>query len=614
MSDLASAKSVSGSSSEDAASSSSPAPSPLTSPALSANSSLVEACSPSLPTASSADGVPPGLTPDEASTLSTEERKKRALELKDKGNAKFIAGLFSEAKDLYAEALVLDESAPALWSNRAACELKLEQHGLAIEDASKAIELDPKFSKAYFRRASGYLAILKPKNALPDLRRVTQLEPGNKSVRAQLDSTVKLIRRLEFEKAIKVESGPKKWQEALEHIRDQSGPAALPPDSYTGPRIAELSPEEKKAFEDQEEQDPYGTAVLGKVDGKFVEELVEFYKEGGKLPTRYAWQIMMGAFRLFNEEPTLVEYTVQEGTTIDVIGDTHGQLYEFGHLLSLTGPPSDTHALLFNGDFVDRGSWSVEIALIIMAYKCAFPKTTLVNRGNHEAEQMNKVYGFEGEVKAKFGGDFTFKFFTELFNALPLATLITSTQEPLQGADVPAMAPKAQKSPILSAPSVEAGGRKRYFVVHGGLFSRDGVTLDEIRQINRYQQPGQEGLMSEALWADPQVANGRGPSKRGVGLGFGPDITRKWCELNGITAVIRSHEVRQGGYAEEHDGLCLTVFSAADYCGATGNKGAYAQIDERGTIAWKVFDAVNDPRKNAFKAMHYASQSMGGNM
>ncbi|KAL9937492.1 hypothetical protein V8E36_003901 [Tilletia maclaganii] len=598
MSDTAASSSSAGPSSD--AGSFSPAPSPLTSPALSSNASLVEACDPSLPTATAADGTPPGPSPAEISSLSPEERKKRGAELKEKGNAKFVGGLFEEAKDLYAQAILLDGSVPAYWSNRAACELKLEQHGLAIEDASKAIELDPKFSKAYFRRASGYLAILKPKQALPDLKKVVQLEPKNASVRVQLEATVKLIRRLDFEKAIKVEEGPKKWQSALEQVRERTGAASLPPSSYSGPSIPELSSAEAEALKD----DPYGAAYLGKIDGDFVGKLVEFYKDGGKLPTRYAWQIMLGAYRLFTQEPTMVEYTIPEGTTIDVIGDTHGQLFEFAHLLTLTGPPSESHALLFNGDFVDRGSWSVEIALIIMAYKCAYPKTTLVNRGNHEAEQMNKVYGFEGEVKAKFGGDFTFKLFTEIFNALPLATLITAPRPPLMGADVPANAPLAQKSPILSKPSVEAGGRKRYFVVHGGLFSRDGVTLDEIRKINRYQQPGQEGLMSEALWADPQVANGRGPSKRGVGLGFGPDITRQWCELNGITAVLRSHEVRQGGYAEEHEGRCCTIFSAANYGHSVGNKGAFGRIDDRGSIGWQVFEGVKDPRNNKPSMMY----------
>lgn len=71
--------------------------------------------------------------------------------------------------------------------------------------------------------------------------------------------------------------------------------------------------------------------------------------------------------------------------------------------------------------------------------------------------------------------------------------------------------------------------------------------------------------MCEMLWTDPQDADGRGPSKRGVGLGFGPDVTRRWTELNEITAVIRAHEVRQGGYSVEHDGRLITVFSAPNY-------------------------------------------------
>lgn len=69
---------------------------------------------------------------------------------------------------------------------------------------------------------------------------------------------------------------------------------------------------------------------------------------------------------------------------------------------------------------------------------------------------------------------------------VPLATLVC-----------PALAPNTRTTwgkPTILSPE----GRKRYFVVHGGLFSRDGVTLDEIRKINRFgRQPGQEGLMCE---------------------------------------------------------------------------------------------------------------------
>jgi serine/threonine-protein phosphatase 5 len=42
------------------------------------------------------------------------------------------------------------------------------------------------------------------------------------------------------------------------------------------------------------------------------------------------------------------------------------------HLFSLTGEPSEKHCLLMNGDLVDRGSWSIEVILTALAWKCLF--------------------------------------------------------------------------------------------------------------------------------------------------------------------------------------------------------------------------------------------------
>jgi len=52
-------------------------------------------------------------------------------------------------------------------------------------------------------------------------------------------------------------------------------------------------------------------------------------------------------------------------------------------------------------------------------------------------------------------------------------------------------------------------------VMHGGLFSRDEITLDDIRQTDRNRQPPEDGIMCELLWSDPQPMNGRSQSKRG---------------------------------------------------------------------------------------------------
>ena len=96
--------------------------------------------------------------------------------------------------------------------------------------------------------------------------------------------------------------------------------------------------------------------------------------------------------------------------------------------------------------------------------------------------------------------------------------------------------------------------------MHGGLFSKDDVTLKDIRAVNRVKQPPEEGLMSELLWSDPQPQNGRSESKRGVGLQFGPDVTERFLKLNNLDYVVRSHEVKQEGYELAHNGKdCIHI-------------------------------------------------------
>lgn len=80
--------------------------------------------------------------------------------------------------------------------------------------------------------------------------------------------------------------------------------------------------------------------------------------------------------------------------------------------------------------------------------------------------------------------------------------------------------------------------------------------------------------MCEILWSDPQDQLGLKASKRGVAFEFGPDVTENFCKLNNIDYVIRSHEVKPEGYEVSHNGRCITVFSAPNYCDTIGNLGA----------------------------------------
>lgn len=72
------------------------------------------------------------------------------------------------------------------------------------------------------------------------------------------------------------------------------------------------------------------------------------------------------------------------------------------NIWKLNGYPTEDKCYLFNGDFVDWGSFSVEVMIALMAFKMLNPKCIFLNRGNHESRELNKTYGFEGEVLKKY--------------------------------------------------------------------------------------------------------------------------------------------------------------------------------------------------------------------
>jgi len=311
----------------------------------------------------------------------------------------------------------------------------------------------------------------------------------------------------------------------------------------------------------------------GSIDDAFVDGLLAMYKEQGKLPMKFAYLMTLDILDLLKAEKTLQKVAVPDGSKITVVGDLHGQFFDFVHMLEkVSGRPSPENPILFNGDFVDRGVWSVEVLMCIFAFKLQNPGHVHLNRGNHETEMTNYQYGFANEVEVKYEKKLM-PLFSETFRYLPLATILED-QVFVTHAGLPGPQERIWEEWFQKAPDEAAG-----------VLMRDKqVTLDEITATDRVVEPNpmEAPLVIDLLWGDPKGAAGYGPSTRvPMVYTFGPDVVSKFLEANGLKYVIRSHETKSQGHQETVKGL-YTVFSAPNYIDRSGNLAAVAVLTNKG--------------------------------
>lgn len=113
-----------------------------------------------------------------------------------------------------------------------------------------------------------------------------------------------------------------------------------------------------------------------------------------------------------------------------IIGDTHGTIEVIDRIFSTYGFPGEPNSpiYVFNGDYVDRGSFGVEIFILLCICKISHPEKVFLTRGNHESRHTCSSYSFLAEVFLKYSDENIFRqlfdHFIGAFMTLPLAVSI----------------------------------------------------------------------------------------------------------------------------------------------------------------------------------------------
>lgn len=316
----------------------------------------------------------------------------------------------------------------------------------------------------------------------------------------------------------------------------------------------------------------------------FREDILQIINDRQVVEFPVAAKIITDATKLLAMRPVVMHLQSPTDGKVIIVGDLHGQLKDLLHIISLHGQPSPQKIFVFNGDFVDRGPFGVEILLYIYVLLCAFPEYVHLNRGNHEDYKTNCEYGFQEEINSKYDEDSKelMDAMVRSYKAMPLITVID----------------------------------KKVAVLHGGL-PRHVVSLERIALIGKVkdvptveQLDEDDEILCDILWSDPveRYKSRRlgmrhqgefwRTSARGCGIEYLEGHTEAFLNHNNLEMIVRSHEMVAGGYELCHQGRCATVFSASDYCGVSGNRAAVMVYepfrDEPVFQTWFIKDDVAD--------------------
>jgi diadenosine tetraphosphatase ApaH/serine/threonine PP2A family protein phosphatase len=275
--------------------------------------------------------------------------------------------------------------------------------------------------------------------------------------------------------------------------------------------------------------------------------------KAGQLPTKEQLITLIdSAAAVIEKEPNIVDVT----GPVHIVGNIHGQFEDLLHIFDTLGLAGQKYVFL--GNYVNRGSKSIEVISTLLGLKILHPERITVLRGNHECVKICEIYGFLEEIKKKYQDESLLAHFSRVFNVLPLVARLNNGKA---------------------------------IAVHGGI-SQHVASLKDVEVLDRFKEIEDAGPITDLTWADPDENTEEfNPSPRGCSFIFGKAPFLKFMDANGIKLLFRSHQMIAEGYNVQFDGRLITVYSAPNYCGSCNNKSSVFTLDGESNYTHTIFNS-----------------------
>lgn len=332
------------------------------------------------------------------------------------------------------------------------------------------------------------------------------------------------------------------------------------------------------------------------------------------------------AREIFENESNVLNIT---GDTF-IVGDIHGSFHDLLRVIKYT--LNDHSKVLFLGDYVDRGYFSLECITILFALKVMNPKSIFLIRGNHEFDSICSYYGFKEEILNYHNPKKTKEVVSNKvekninndeidFDLVEESTAneIVSDEDPCDEYFANRIDSNCYKyseklyNAFIKAFSylpIAAIVNKSTFCIHGGICP----SLDKVEKLHEIVRPindfDESSLLTEVIWSDPSN-NEEGwfrENQRGRGHSFNGAAAVNFLKKNSFERIIRAHQCVKSGTQEYFNQKCITVFTASSYCKPGSNKSGLLQLFQNNNIEYYNFDPLFRLKK--VDALYYKVQSL----